>query len=220
MILLFSAVSDDPEEDQVFYNLSWGDENYSGWLGPINSSENITASHSWFSNGIYEIQVKAKDIYEAESDWSEPHNITISKQMEISNIESGYVYFRQGILEGSYAYIHLLDNFGFSVILGNILTVEATTSDVVHSVKFKIINLFWGDNDTYIDDDGSDGFSANFSIPTGLWTVITYAYDDEENLIDMDDIQYLVFYVRGSSEQGSRRVGRLRNILRDRIINR
>jgi len=220
MILQFSAVSYDPEENQVLYNFSWGDGNYSGWLGPINSGENITANYSWFSNGIYGIQVKAKDIHEAESDWSEPHNITISKQMEISNIESGYVYFRYGILEGSYAYIHLLDNFGFSVVLGNVLTVEATTSDVVHSVKFKIVNLFWGDNDTYEDDDGTDGFSANFSIPTGLWSVITYAYDEEENLIDMDDVQYLLFYVRGSSEQGMRRINNLRNILRDRIINR
>jgi len=76
-IYSFSSSATEPDGESIFYLFDWDDGNTSGWLGPYNSSEIVTASHSWDKLGDYEIRVKAKDINGAQSDWSEPHNITI-----------------------------------------------------------------------------------------------------------------------------------------------
>jgi hypothetical protein len=55
----------------------WGDGTSSDWSGPIESGEEFNASHTWSSKGNYEIKVKAKDIYGAESSWSDPLPITM-----------------------------------------------------------------------------------------------------------------------------------------------
>ena len=57
----------------------WGDESNSGWLGPIESGEEISSSHIWNSNGNYEIRVKAKDLEGAQSEWSDPLTISMPK---------------------------------------------------------------------------------------------------------------------------------------------
>ncbi len=62
----------DPESNQIYYLFEWGDNSDSGWIGPINSGEEVTASHSWVEDGDYEIRVKSKDINNVESEWSDP----------------------------------------------------------------------------------------------------------------------------------------------------
>ena len=73
----FSTSTTDPEGDQVYYMWDWGNDNYSDWLGPYTSGQTSLASHIWNELGDYEIRVKAKDNYNAESEWSEPHTISI-----------------------------------------------------------------------------------------------------------------------------------------------
>lgn len=73
----FSATTTDPEGEGVFYYVDWGDGNYSGWLGPYGSGDSILVSHSWNTNGDYEIKIRAKDIHGKESEWSDPHSISI-----------------------------------------------------------------------------------------------------------------------------------------------
>ncbi|GAG27994.1 unnamed protein product, partial [marine sediment metagenome] len=58
----------DPDGDDIYYWVDWGDESNTGWLGPYESGEEITKSHSW-SKGTYDIKCKAKDTYDEESDW-------------------------------------------------------------------------------------------------------------------------------------------------------
>ena len=64
---LCSFRSIDPEHNQdnysgkVYYNFSWDDETYSGWLGPYESGEKCLASHVWNTTGAYSVKVKAKD---------------------------------------------------------------------------------------------------------------------------------------------------------------
>ena len=67
----YFANSTDPERDQIFYKWSWGDNSYSEWLGPYDSGLEVSASHAW-SQGTFNITVKAKDVYGLESDWSDP----------------------------------------------------------------------------------------------------------------------------------------------------
>jgi hypothetical protein len=60
----------DPENDDVYYFIDWGDSTNSGWIGPTTSGETITVSHTWNIRGVYTIKAKAKDINGWESDWA------------------------------------------------------------------------------------------------------------------------------------------------------
>jgi hypothetical protein len=62
---------------------SWGDENYSEWLGPYNSGEKCISSYIWNEKGDFKIKVKAKNIDGAESDWSDPLSFSLSKTKAI-----------------------------------------------------------------------------------------------------------------------------------------
>jgi agmatine deiminase len=79
---LYSTVTTDVEEDQVFYMWDWGDGNFSDWLGPFASGLTSNAQHSWTIKGTYSIRVKAKDAYGAESNWSEPLAVTMPRTYE------------------------------------------------------------------------------------------------------------------------------------------
>jgi hypothetical protein len=67
----------DSDGDSVFYLFDWGDSSESTWVGPFESGESINISHLWYERGTYTIKVKAKDTFDAESNWSEPLSITI-----------------------------------------------------------------------------------------------------------------------------------------------
>ena len=76
--LTFSTSTIDPDGDQLYYKFDWGDGTYSYWLGPYNSGETIEASNSWNKVGIYDVRVKARDINNRFSGWSEPLQVTIA----------------------------------------------------------------------------------------------------------------------------------------------
>ena len=65
----FDFVSTDPENDNVYYYVDWGDGTYSEWLGPYASGAIASANHMWSTKGTYLIKAKAKDEHGAESDW-------------------------------------------------------------------------------------------------------------------------------------------------------
>jgi len=73
----FSTSTIDPEEDSIFYWFDWGDGTTSGWRGPYASRDTCTATNSWSDPETYDVKVKAKDIYDHESDWSESLIITV-----------------------------------------------------------------------------------------------------------------------------------------------
>ena len=54
------------------------------WEGPYTSGEGLSKNYAWTEKGTYTIQVKAKDIYGEESDWttlevSMPKNKVVNK---------------------------------------------------------------------------------------------------------------------------------------------
>jgi len=77
--LSYSASTTDPEGHRIYYKFDWGDGSDSGWLGPENSGDIITASNSWRNKGDYNIKVKAKDEYGGETEWSDPLSISIPR---------------------------------------------------------------------------------------------------------------------------------------------
>jgi hypothetical protein len=196
----FFANTTDPETDQVYYNFSWGDNTTSGWVGPYNSSETIDAYHAWTIPGEYEITVKAKDIYNAESNWSEPLSINISsiKHIEITNIKPGFVYFR--VLSGeSYFYVHLLEVLDVSVILGSSLQINASVTEQVHTVQFNVTNLLTEESTSFVDNNTTDGISYNFdNIPSGLISITATAYDATGNEIGNQTLTYVLYINIGS----------------------
>jgi hypothetical protein len=60
----------DADGDDIFYQIDWGDDTISDWLGPFESGEIINENHIWRKQGSFIIKVKAKDIDGAESDWA------------------------------------------------------------------------------------------------------------------------------------------------------
>ena len=80
---LFSTSTTDQEEHQIYYNFSWDDESSSGWLGPYDSGQVCECAHAWESIDTYGVKVKAKDILDAESDWSNIIFITIKKPGDV-----------------------------------------------------------------------------------------------------------------------------------------
>ncbi len=60
----------DPDNDDIYYYIDWGDEN-TELSGPYSSGYEALVDHKWQEKDTYTIKVKTKDIYGAESDWEE-----------------------------------------------------------------------------------------------------------------------------------------------------
>jgi len=138
---MFSTSTNDPDGDNVSYLWEWGDGTYSEWLGPYDSGATATAFHSWAEEGDYNITVKAKDIHDVESDWSDPLVIRI---------------FDVPVLEIEYIHGSL---FRISVVIKNNGSVDATGVDwsitlnggripIGRETSGKIINIPAGENIT------------------------------------------------------------------------
>ena len=78
---IFNSVTTDPDGDQIFYMFDWGDGNISRWLGPFDSGETVYASHKWLEIGNFNIKVKAKDIHQIQSEWSDPVSVLIKDEI-------------------------------------------------------------------------------------------------------------------------------------------
>ena len=78
MEYLMSAVTTDPELDQIYYMFDLGDDT-TDWLGPYDSGEEADVAHVWDSSGIYDVRVKAKDSQENETDWSAALGILVKR---------------------------------------------------------------------------------------------------------------------------------------------
>ena len=79
----YSSSATDPEGEEVLYLFDWGDDEYSGWLGPFESGEVCEAQHSWSAKGDYEIRVKAKDEHGVQSEWSDPLSVSMPRSKNI-----------------------------------------------------------------------------------------------------------------------------------------
>lgn len=83
-VYTYSFVAVDPEDDNIYYEIDWGDGQIDDWYGPCGSDVVITRSHTWDEKGTYLIQGRAKDVYDANGPWG-----TLSVTMPM-DIEVGY----------------------------------------------------------------------------------------------------------------------------------
>jgi hypothetical protein len=86
----YSSTTTDPEGNTIKYLFDWGNEDFSGWIGPYTSGEQAEACYAWEEEGEYHIRVKAKDEHGVQSEWSETITLTIGPtEVEITNITGG-----------------------------------------------------------------------------------------------------------------------------------
>ncbi|GAH50796.1 unnamed protein product [marine sediment metagenome] len=84
---LYTTSTTDLDGEHIFYNFSWGDGTYSGWVGPFDSGAVASATHAWNEGWkTYEIKVKAMDTCGEESDWSDPFSITMPRNQRLSGL--------------------------------------------------------------------------------------------------------------------------------------
>jgi len=112
----FTAKSNDPEGDQIYYMFDWGDGTKSEWIGPVDSGTQVTMKHSWTTIGNYNITAKAKDVQDSSSKWTAPHAIIIDvPKIKIRSIQGGLfkikiIVSNEGIAEA--------DNIDWEINLG------------------------------------------------------------------------------------------------------
>jgi hypothetical protein len=76
---LYSTRTIDPDNDDVQYGWDWNNDNViDDWSDFYNSGELCNMSHSWKYANDYNIKVKARDVNDDESDWSQPLTVSIS----------------------------------------------------------------------------------------------------------------------------------------------
>lgn len=80
----YNFTATDPDQDQMFYYIDWGDTTNSGWLGSFASGYKLTKSHQWSTKGTYIIKAKVRDEHGLESDWG-TLEITMPKSVGITN---------------------------------------------------------------------------------------------------------------------------------------
>jgi hypothetical protein len=85
---IFTTSTNDPDGDDIFYRFSWGDDEYSDWIGPFSSGEIASSSHVWSSDGNYSIMVIAKDNNGAIGSWSESLKISMPKNISSGEFDS------------------------------------------------------------------------------------------------------------------------------------
>ena len=78
----YKLQSVDPDGDDVYYCIEWGDETDEICIGPYTSGEEVEVSHTWTADGEYEFKVKAKDIHDHSSDWAS-NVVNMPKQKSI-----------------------------------------------------------------------------------------------------------------------------------------
>jgi len=86
----FTALSDDPEGDQIYYMFDWGDETQSEWVGPVDSGNQVTITHTWTNIGSYSIKAKAMDVEQSRSRWTEPYSVIMDVPiLKLKSIKGG-----------------------------------------------------------------------------------------------------------------------------------
>ena len=64
----FSAF--DPDGDDIWYYVNWGDDQVDEWIGPFPSGFEVKIGHTWEEKGTYIISAKSKDNAGKESEWA------------------------------------------------------------------------------------------------------------------------------------------------------
>ena len=94
------------------------------------------------------------------------------------------------------------------------LYVNTTYTGAVDSVEFEAYQIILQMSNIEWDTDMSDGANAYIILPFGLFSLTVYAYDSDGNMIDKDEVPFLLLFCRSS---GGEKLGRMRQVLLNRL---
>ncbi len=95
----YTFTSADPDFDDIFYYIKWGDGSLDvQWDGPHSSGGSITMEHTFTSIGTYTIQAQAKDTHGETSKWG-TLEVTITKGRNKQLTSSPFLHFLQILLD-------------------------------------------------------------------------------------------------------------------------
>lgn len=81
----YTFTTADPEGAIIWYYVEWGDNSNTGWVGPYASGTEVIKSHYWSEKGTYIIRCKAKDPYNAESEWG---TLSVTMPLDLQSSQS------------------------------------------------------------------------------------------------------------------------------------
>ena len=125
---MYTAVTTDPDGDDVVYCFDWGDGTEFCTPGYSGSGVEVQASHVWSGDGDYTVSVKATDEFGAES---EPATLRVSMPLNMQEPDIRIIKPRNGLY---FLGLKLLPFLG-QVVVGDV-TVEVRASDDVTRVEF------------------------------------------------------------------------------------
>ena len=88
----WTFTTDDPDGNNIWYYIDWGDGKVTGWLGSFSSGTTITVGHTYeyyippnpTSQAEYIIKAKGRDVYGEGGEWG-TLEVTVPKNQQVSN---------------------------------------------------------------------------------------------------------------------------------------
>ncbi len=65
----YTFIAVDPDNDDLYYEIDWGDGDVEVWFGPFESNELVIKEQTWDEQGTFTIKARAKDVYDAIGEW-------------------------------------------------------------------------------------------------------------------------------------------------------
>jgi hypothetical protein len=84
----YNFTATDPDNDDLYYFIDWGDHTNTSWIGPYPSGELTIKSHTWSTKGTYTIKAKVKDIYGNESSWGQ---LSVTMPCSYNSLDPGWI---------------------------------------------------------------------------------------------------------------------------------
>ncbi len=132
----YNFISTDPNGDNIYFYVEWGDGTNTGWVGPYNSGKQVIFNHTWGSSGEYTIRAKAKDIHGKRSLWSDPLLVNIVLPViEIGDITGGL--FRISAIIKNIGLVEI-NNVSWCISLrGGLIILGGNTTGMIYSIPIK-----------------------------------------------------------------------------------
>ncbi len=185
--LTFSAVTTDPDGDEISYRFSWGDGDTSGWSNFVSSGQSISMEHTYENAGTYTVMVQAKDTKGARYTWNWKTALTVTIGEVQNNPPDAPV------ISGS-----------DSAQVNESVTFTASATDP--DGDNVAIRFDWGDGDTsswssYVSSGQSISMSHTYT-STGTYYVKAQAKDENGALSGWSTAHEIVIYETGVDTTG------------------
>jgi hypothetical protein len=70
--IYWNITTTDPDGDDIYLQIDWGDGTFQNWFGPFHSDEKVPVNHT-YSHGNFGMRARAKDTYGAIGPWGEEY---------------------------------------------------------------------------------------------------------------------------------------------------